>query len=323
MSVDALPPGYTSRPSRLDDAEAVAALVNACSMEDFGEPGLSPERLRVLWSDPARDLERRSVVVFAADGSLAASLDVVSDPPFTEPTVYASVARAHRGRGLGTAMVAIADRIGRAVATAAPPGSAPVLRWMVATTDHDAPALLRRHGFVPVRRFWLMRTSLDGTPMEAPTLPSGLRIRTFERDRDERAVYEAMVEGFLDHWGDEEWTFEGWLHYAVEGAGDRYDPSLWFLATAGNEIAGLAICEPTMDADPDAGYVDTLAVRPAFRRRGIARALLLHAFAEFRRRGAPRVALHVDASNPTGATQLYESVGMTALPRGDVWERPL
>ncbi len=248
---------------------------------------------------------------------------MVSDPPFTEPTVYGDVAKAHRGRGLGTAMVAFAERVAREIVTAAPPDSSPVLRWMIAAGDRDAAALLRGHGFGPVRHFWLMRVALAETREEPPVWPPGIAVRTFVRGRDERAVYDALVEGFLDHWGGEEPSYESFLHYAIEAAGARYDPSLWFLATAGDEIAGVAICEPTMAADPDAAYVDSLAVRPAFRRRGIARALLLHAFAELRRRGIPRVALHVDAANPTGATRLYESVGMTALPRGEFWERPL
>jgi mycothiol synthase len=320
---DGLPPGYTSRASRLEDADAVAALANASSVEAFGEPVMSAETLRAVWSDPARDLARRSVVVFAPDGTLAASVDVVSDPPFTEPTVYGDVAKAHRGRGLGTAMIAIADRIAHGVVTAAPPDAQPVLRWTTAVTNHDAASLLQRHGFVSVRQIWLMRIELADAPVEAPTWPPEISVRTFDRAQDERAVYDAFVEGFADHWGDEESSFESFVHRAIDAAGGQYDPSLWLLAMAGDEIAGLAICEPTMQADAASGYVDSLAVRPGFRRRGIARALLLQAFDEFRRRGNPRVALHVDASNPTGARRLYEGVGMTALPREQIWERPL
>ncbi|MEO8330435.1 MAG: GNAT family N-acetyltransferase, partial [Candidatus Nanopelagicales bacterium] len=44
---------------------------------------------------------------------------------------------------------------------------------------------------------------------------------------------------------------------------------------------------------------------------GIARALLFTAFAEYRSRGRTSVELGVDSSNETGATRLYESVGMT------------
>ncbi|GAB4500799.1 MAG: hypothetical protein Fur0035_03390 [Anaerolineales bacterium] len=39
-------------------------------------------------------------------------------------------------------------------------------------------------------------------------------------------------------------------------------------------------------------------------------ALLRRSFDEFYRRGQFSVGLHVDASNPTGATRLYERAGM-------------
>ncbi len=52
------------------------------------------------------------------------------------------------------------------------------------------------------------------------------------------------------------------------------------------------------------------ACRKPWRKRGLGLALLHHAFGEFYRRGQPKVALGVDAQNPTGATRLYERAGM-------------
>ena len=54
-----------------------------------------------------------------------------------------------------------------------------------------------------------------------------------------------------------------------------------------------------------------LGVRRAWRRQGLGEALLLHSFAEFRRRGLTRGTLGVDASSATGATRLYERAGMS------------
>ena len=52
-------------------------------------------------------------------------------------------------------------------------------------------------------------------------------------------------------------------------------------------------------------------MRRPWRGRGLARALLLTALEEFRRRGLPAAYLGVDTLNPTGALHLYTSVGMT------------
>ena len=44
---------------------------------------------------------------------------------------------------------------------------------------------------------------------------------------------------------------------------------------------------------------------------------------EFHRRGQRRIDLTVDAANETGATHLYESVGMRAASQYDVYEKRL
>ena len=70
------------------------------------------------------------------------------------------------------------------------------------------------------------------------------------------------------------------------------------------------------------GWVDTLAVRRPWRRRGLGLALLLHSFRELRARGRERVGLGVDGENTTGAVRLYERAGMHVARRSDTYERP-
>jgi mycothiol synthase len=71
------------------------------------------------------------------------------------------------------------------------------------------------------------------------------------------------------------------------------------------------------------GWVDDLAVRRSWRRRGLGMALLHHSFGEFYRRGTRKVALEVDSQNLTGATRLYERAGMHATRQYDVYEKEL
>jgi mycothiol synthase len=52
---------------------------------------------------------------------------------------------------------------------------------------------------------------------------------------------------------------------------------------------------------------------PAFRGRGIGRALLLRAFVDLAGRGYEAVMPDVDAGNETGATRPYEGVGMAVV----------
>jgi ribosomal protein S18 acetylase RimI-like enzyme len=74
---------------------------------------------------------------------------------------------------------------------------------------------------------------------------------------------------------------------------------------------------------PGVGWVGILGVRRQWRRRGLGRALLLKALQEFRSRGFREVGLGVDAASLTGATRLYESVGMRVTAQFDIYEKQL
>jgi ribosomal protein S18 acetylase RimI-like enzyme len=115
-------------------------------------------------------------------------------------------------------------------------------------------------------------------------------------------------------------TFEEWAHWHV--GRPSYDPSLWCLAFAGDELAGFSVCAQD-SSDPSAGHVAILGVRRPWRRQGLGHALLLRAFAEFRRVGYTRGTLGVDASSRTGATRLYERAGMRVYRDTVFLERPV
>jgi ribosomal protein S18 acetylase RimI-like enzyme len=91
---------------------------------------------------------------------------------------------------------------------------------------------------------------------------------------------------------------------------------------AGDELAGFSICRSD-PVDPQAGHVNLLGVRRAWRRQGLGEALLLRSFEAFRQRGLTRGTLGVDASSPTGATRLYERAGMRVYRDTVFLERPV
>jgi ribosomal protein S18 acetylase RimI-like enzyme len=99
----------------------------------------------------------------------------------------------------------------------------------------------------------------------------------------------------------------------------RHDPSLVDLATEGDEVVGACVARIVEGA----GWIDVVAVRRPCRGRGIARALLTRSFAELAGRGHARVLLNVDSHNATGATGLYESVGMRVRRSFHIFEKRL
>ena len=177
-------------------------------------------------------------------------------------------------------------------------------------------AALAARGFGSVRYSHRMEIDL-GEPTPEPRWPEGVDVRTF-RSGDERVFYEVHQETFRDSWEPIEETYDEWAHALLEPP--AFAPDLWFLALAGDEPAGFALCHPHSGNDK-LGWVRILGVRRPWRRRGLGRALLLHAFSEFRQRGFRLAGLGVDAESLTGANRLYEQVGMRVSARFDIYEK--
>lgn len=177
---------------------------------------------------------------------------------------------------------------------------------------------LEARGYAFARRSARMELELAES-VERPEWPAGIDVRTFEAG-DERLFYEIHEEAFRDLWEPMEASYQEWGHWHLGPS--RLVPELWFLAYSGSEGCGVAICHPHEAVD-DLGWVAVLAVRREWRRRGIARALLLHAFEAFRQKGLARAGLGVDSESITGANTLYESVGMRATQEFHIYERRL
>jgi mycothiol synthase len=174
--------------------------------------------------------------------------------------------------------------------------------------------MLRDHGLGPVRHFWHMEIDVGGRIEPGPT-PNGIRIGPVDPSADLAAVHAVLDEAFADDWGYHPEPYERWSRGYTSSP--SFDPTLWLIARDGGEpVATLAA-----NVFGDQGWVAEVGVVPSHRGRGIAAALLRSSFATFAERGLRRVLLNVDAKNPTGATALYERVGMRVVKRWDLWER--
>jgi mycothiol synthase len=305
------------RAPRLDEAGAVTDLLNACSVAEIGVPDTLEDQVRSSWERPGRDLD--ADVIVAEDGDrLVAYVEVDARPPWTGLRIDGYVHPAAMGRGIGSAILERGEARARALAARAAQGERVALFHGV---WHGAPGarLLEGRGYALSRLFWRMRIELDSPPRDAEW-PDGISVRPAAPGED-RALHAADEEAFADHWQHRASPFDVWQHEQVSHPG--YDRSLWFVAVDGEEIAGGVMCRRFDSEDPDAAYVADVFVRRPWRRRGMARALLLHAFGELYRRGICAAALDVDSQNPTGATGVYERVGMHVQRRVDIYEKEL
>lgn len=295
-----------TRPITREDFPAVAGLLAEDETELFGRPS----RLGVV--DVTAWLSRPDLVhdtwLFEEEGNLVALgwVEALDDKGIAVGVVRPD----RRGRGLGSQLIDRSEQrlLERGVKR---------IHNVTLAPDAAAPALLESRGYHEVRRFWEMTIELGEEPPAGPVLPAGFRLEAFSTD-SARTFHAALEEAFAEHWEYEPEPYEEWWPRQV--AKPDHDPSLWYVISDGDEVAAVTRNDPERSGG---GWIGAIGVRPAWRGRGLAKALLLHSFREFHRRGQRRVGLGVDSENGTGATHLYESVGMVVDTEQVVWEKVL
>lgn len=302
------------RAPTLEDVPGIAAVTNGLMRSLYGTDEVSETVLRAIFDAPDFHPSSDALVAETEEGELVGYADV-SDPSGEGRRIWIAVdvlpgSDPQVRRALLGAMEELA-REKQAVG-----GSAKVY---LPSKDEAMAALLAERGYEVTRHSFRMEARLKGEP-PPPVWPEGITVRTFRRGEDDRAVYEVQEETFADQFDATPMTYEEWCHWMFL---EPFDPELWFLAEDGDELAGILLGRSERGGDHDLGWVSVLGVRRPWRRRGLGRALLLHAFTELRLRGKPRVGLGVDGEHPMGAVRLYEGVGMSVVRRNEHWEKDL
>lgn len=187
-------------------------------------------------------------------------------------------------------------------------------------TQTDFQAMLESEGYAPVRHWYdMVRPDLENIP--DATLPEGLEVRPVQPEHL-RAIWEAEVEAFKDHWGEgetEEADFQRWQEQPM------FQPHLWQVAWDGDQVAGMVRNfinpEENEKFGRNRGWTENISVRRPWRKRGVARALIANSFRMHKELGMTEAALGVDTENPNGALQLYESMGFQMVRGGTSYRK--
>ncbi len=322
------PTGYSARHfSGPDDYSILADVLNASEAANGSEVVVTTRQMAHTFGHIQRcDLQKDLLIVHDAAGSPIAYVRVFWDQELDGLRRYGFVCHilpAHRAPVTPGLLDWIEGRIRAIAAEQAYEGQ----RFYQAWCENEAgmtwmiDQLLAR-GYLPTRFGYLMVRDL-ADPIEADDLPDGFTTRHCSR-ADLRAVWDAMAEAFRDHWGFREQTEVDFAQWAED---PDLDPALWQVAWAGEEVAGMVLNfvprEENTRLRLSRGWVDPICVRRPWRRRGLARALILRSLHMFHKLGYREAALGVDTENPNGALQLYESCGFKALRKSVTFRRAL
>lgn len=271
--------------------------------------------------DPARD-----ILLAEVDGEVVAYARAFWQELVEGGRSYENFGFVHpawRRRGIGTALHRRNEERLREIA-AEHPGIEP--KWLASESidvDAGCVALLRNDGYTAARFFYdMVARTLDG--IAAAPMPDGIELRPVDRDQY-RAIWDASAEAFRDHWGEQEWAPEDWERFDANP--DHADPRFWRVGWDGDQVAGAIVTTVPVEENERYGrsrvYVAMVSVRRPWRRRGLARALLASSLVGAREAGFTSASLGVDTDSPTGATDLYRSLGFVPERTFTAWRKPL
>lgn len=171
-----------------------------------------------------------------------------------------------------------------------------------------AVALARAAG-AQLARYWWEMVWMSRKPPPRPQPPPGIILRTFNPASDRERWIELDAVAFDGHWGAAPLTLAD-VDAIMRRPG--FAPAgLWFAEDHGKLVGQALAC--VLPASPQdrlgpVGRIEDVAVLPAYRGRGVGRALVLAVMGYLWERGCRVTELTVDTEN-VGARRLYDELG--------------
>ena len=317
-----------ARPFRYQaDLAAMAELVRAVSEVDKDDWFPTAEVLAVHWR-PTRLFEPERDCIVVEDGTGMAAM-VSAEPQVragkTVHWIEGWVRPDRRRQGIGRALLGWSERHAlelvqmRAIET----GDLPqFIGFGIVESNPAAAAFAASTGYGRVRYGFQMHRDLT-EPIAAKPLPAGIELRPV-RPEHHRQIWDADVEAFRDHFEPRD---RDESDFVAAFTAPNVETELWRVAWDGDEVVGSVMNQIDPDENAKAGleigWLEHVAVRRAWRGRGVASALIVASLHALRERGMAVASLGVDGENLTGALRLYEGLGFRRHKTWITYRKPL
>jgi ribosomal protein S18 acetylase RimI-like enzyme len=307
-----LPTDLCTRTASVDDAQAIASLSAAEELAELGSSESTPGDVLELWNRKNMQLATDTHVITATSGEIMGYTGVM----LTSDGILLDVHTTSREERLTGYLLQWAEKRAQALLEATPTSPRTLYTW---SSTPGMTQRLEKLDYQCKSSDYKMEITLDKPPTQPEPL-AGITIRRFEAGQEERAVYAVIAEAFPDIDGKPYREYEDWYIGTFEQT-SSFEPAMLYVAVADGQIVGTVLCR--IYPEDHAGYIWQVAVRRAWRRRGIALQLLRTAFGEYYRRGMPTIQLSVDMENQTGAHTLYAQAGMHRRSQVDRMEKAM
>ena len=311
----------------VQDLPLLVEVISSCAAVDHTERTLTVEEMILYYAanehyDPDKDL-----LIAEIDGKIVGcsrirwNCEENNGPYLYMFPLY--VIPSWRGKGLEQTLLEWVEERSREIAVNHPSDRLKLCECYVTQYETGLISLLEKSGFFIERYFnEMVRPSLEDIP-NFP-MPEGLEVRPVLPEHY-RLIWDAFHEAFRDHWSylpETEEDFRNWQNDPMV-----FQPHLWQVAwdIASNQVAGqvLTFIDHPQNAllNRKRGYTERISVRRPWRRRGLARALIVRSLLAQKEAGMIESALGVDTENLSGAVKIYEDCGFRRVKTNTIYRK--